>query len=208
MPVKGLKLLSLNVRSLYSNLNELYARFNEYDVLGFCETWLNGSYNDQITSMDGFEIFRLDRERGNIKNKSGKNKRGGGLIFYVKNNLAQHTKIIENISSITENVEQLWISIEKPENGTKVFANIYRPPSGNLQTALKEVTNSATFVQNNYQGEMTLMGDFNVDYKMRNSQNFKVLKAFERDLNLTQLISKTTRPSSNSCLDLIFTNME
>ena len=208
MPMKGLKLLSLNVRSLYSNLNELYLRFNDFDVLCFCETWLNGSYTDQLINMNGFEIFRLDREKGNIKNRSGKNKRGGGLIFYVKKALAQYTKIVENISSITKDVEQLWICIEKPNNGTKVFANIYRVPSSNLQNALKEITNSVTFIQDNYHGELTLMGDFNVDYKKRNAPSFKLLKAFERDLNLTQLINKTTRPSSKSCLDLIFTNME
>ena len=208
MTVKGLKLLSLNVRSLYTNLNELYARFNDFDVLCFCETWLNNSYNDQLISMDGFEIFRLDREKGNLKTKAGKNKRGGGLIFYVKKDLAQHTKIIENISTVTENIEQLWISIGKPNNGTKIIASIYRPPSGNLQMALKELTNSSTFVQDNYHGEMTLMGDFNVDYKARNTPAFKLLKTFERDFNLTQLIKVTTRPCSKTCLDLIFTNMD
>ena len=52
------------------------------------------------------------------------------------------------------------------------------------------------------------MGDFNVNHKTRNTPAYKLLKTFERKLNLKQLILKTTRPSSNSCLDLIFTDMD
>ena len=37
-----------------------------------------------MLSMDSFDIFRLDRENGKITNKTGKIKRGGGLIIYVK----------------------------------------------------------------------------------------------------------------------------
>ena len=87
MPIKGFKILSLHVRSLYTNLNELCAKFKDFDVLFVRETWLNASYNDQIISMKGFE---LDREKGDIRNKAGKLKRGGGLIFYIKKDLAEH----------------------------------------------------------------------------------------------------------------------
>ena len=84
MAIKGLKILSLNVHSLYPNLSELHVRFKDFDILCFCETWLNSNIKDQMISIEGFEIFRLDRESGNITTKKGKPKRGGGLIVYCE----------------------------------------------------------------------------------------------------------------------------
>ena len=102
MPPKGLKILSLNVRSLYPHLNELYVRFKDYDILCFSETWLNSNYKDEMISMESFDIFRLDREKGGIVNKAGKPKRGGGLIIYVKKELSKFTQILEDLSSISD----------------------------------------------------------------------------------------------------------
>ena len=132
MSPKGLKVLSLNVRSLYPRLNELYVRFKEYDILCFSETWLNGNYKDEMISMDDFDIFRLDREKGGIVNKAGKPKKGGGLIIYVKKELSKFTQIVEDISSISSDLEQLWIYIQKPDVSTKIISCIYRPPFGKV----------------------------------------------------------------------------
>ena len=59
--MKGLSLVALNVRSIYSKLDELYIRFNEYDFLCFSETWTNNSHTDEMSSLNGFELYRLDR---------------------------------------------------------------------------------------------------------------------------------------------------
>ena len=63
MVLKGLSILSLNVRGLYSNLNELQVRFTDFDVLCFSETWLNSTYNDQMININGFEVFPLHQIR-------------------------------------------------------------------------------------------------------------------------------------------------
>ena len=75
----------------------------------FSETWLNSTYKDEMLSMNDFEIFRQDREKGKITNKNGKPKRGGGLVICVKKDLSAYTKILEEISSVSDNLEQLWI---------------------------------------------------------------------------------------------------
>ena len=188
MASKGLKIVSLNVHSLYPHLDELYIHFKDFDILCFCETWLNSSYTDQLISMQGFEIFRLDREKGNVKNKMNKPKRGGGIIMYVKKGLSECTTILENESSISENLEQLWIRIEKPNVKTKIIANIYRPPNGKLLNCINELTYSTTLAQNTYNGELTIVGDFNVNYNARNTPRHVV--------------------HGKTCLDLIFTNMD
>ena len=107
MTIKGLKILSLNVRSLYSNVSELHVRFKDFDILCFCETWLNGNIKDQMIMMEGFDLIRLDRENGNITTKKGKPKRGGGLIMYIKKELGEFAEIIEQLSAISGNVEPL-----------------------------------------------------------------------------------------------------
>ena len=145
MTIKGLMVLSLKVRSLYSSLNELTVRFKDFDILCFCETWLSSSYTDQMIEIEGFEIFRLDRETGNILNSSHRLKRGGGLIIYVKKDLSKFTEIVPEIRRKTENVEQLWIKINKPNVRKQVIAVIYRPPSDNITKSIEELTLSLTF---------------------------------------------------------------
>ena len=210
MTIKGLKIVSLNVRSLYTNLNELYARFKDFDILCFCETWLNDRINDQMISMEGFTIFRLDREKGDIRSKKGKPKRGGGLIIYVKNELSQYTAIMENTTSISYNIEKLCIRINKPNVREKIILNVYRPPNGNVAEGVKEMENAANLIQNHSSGELVILGDFNVNYNLRHTSPFKLIKDFERNCNLTQLIKTSTRQgkNSNTCIDLIFTNMD
>ena len=209
MNMKGLKIVSLNVRSLYPHLNELYVRFKDYDIMCFCETWLTSAYKDQMIAMDGFDIFRLDRETGGITNNNGKPKRGGGLIIYIKKELSKHTKFLDASSFVTNNLEQLWISIDKPNVSTKLISNIYRPPSARLTEGLKELSDSIEKTQNLSRGELTIVGDFNVNYTLRHSLPFKILKKFEREFNLTQLINTATHHgnSKSTCIDLIFTNM-
>ena len=210
MTIKGLKIVSLNVRSLYTNLNELYARFKDFDILCFCETWLNDRINDQMISMEGFTIFRLDREKGDIRSKKGKPKRGGGLIIYVKNELSQYTAIMENTTSISYNIEKLCIRINKPNVREKIILNVYRLPNGNVAEGVKEMENAANLIQNHSSGELVILGDFNVNYNLRHTSPFKLIKDFERNCNLTQLIKTSTRQgkNSNTCIDLIFTNMD
>ena len=171
MAIKGLKLLSFNVRSLYSNLSELQSRFKDFDVpvLCFCETWLNSNTTDQMISLEGFDLFRLDREKGNITTKNGKPKRGGGLIMYVKTKLSDSAEIVEELSSISGNVEQIWVEIEKPNTRKQLIANIYRPPNGKLVEALAELSESMKKAQNSFSNEITLFGDFNVNYKLRHT---------------------------------------
>ena len=107
-----------------------------------------------MVNINGFEIFRLDREAGNIRAKSGRIKCGGGLVTYVKQNLAKYTSIIEEASSISPEIEQLWIRIEKPNMGVKIVANIYRPPNANLKAALTSLSASTKLAQTIFRNKL------------------------------------------------------
>ena len=162
-----------------------------------------------MITLPGFDLFRLDRENGIILSKGGKPKRGGGLAIYVKKDLSNYTKILSELSTVSHDLEQLWILIEKPNVSTKIIANVYRPPNGNLPECIKEISNSTSKAQDLFKSELTIVGDFNVNYNLRHTTAFKKLKTFECNFNLTKLINTSTRHSKKNatCLDLIFTNM-
>ena len=208
--LKGLKIVSVNVRSLYSSLNELSIRFKDFYIVCCCETWLNSTFTDQMINIEGFDIFRLDRECGNILTKGLKLKRGGGLIIYVKKSLSKFTQIIPQATHISGHIEQLWIKITKPNFRKQLLGLVYRPPSGKVSDAIEELSVSLTDILDTFQGEITILGDFNINYNLRHTPAFKTLKTFERDFNLDQIIKSPTRiaKSSKTYLDLIFTNMD
>ena len=73
-------LMHHNVRSLNKNMNQFHSLIQQlnygYCVVGLSETWLN-DLQSSIVSIDGFTLYTNNREH----------KRGGGVGFYVSNNL-------------------------------------------------------------------------------------------------------------------------
>ena len=54
--------------------------YADFDILSFSESWLNRSHTDESLKLSNYQIpFRKDR---------GPNKSGGGVILYVKDNIA------------------------------------------------------------------------------------------------------------------------
>ena len=62
---------------------------------------------------------------------------GGGLLFYVKDDIYNKTSTISEIFSVTSDLEQLWISIDGLDVRKKVFSLTYRPPGGNVEKCLE-----------------------------------------------------------------------
>ena len=203
--MKGLTVVSLNVRSLYSKLDELYIRFREFDIMCFSETWTNATYTDEMLEMKGYTIFRLDRD-SNI----GIHKRGGGLITYVSDKISKYVSVIDYGCQVSSNLEQLFIKLDKPNVKGQIFGNIYRPPSGKVSEFIAELSSTVKKIQETSHSEITILGDYNINYNLRHTQAFKQLKDFEREFNLSQEIKVSTRiaKSSSTCIDLICTNME
>ena len=133
--MKGFSLMALNVQSLYSKLDELYIRFNDFDVLCFSETWANSSHTDEMLSLHAYELFRLDRGSAYVnQDPEIKTKRGGGLIIYVRKELSRFITIFEEGSNISPQCEQLFIVIDKPNVRKCAIGLVYRPPNGKLLT--------------------------------------------------------------------------
>ena len=79
---KGLRCCRLNVRSLPVHLDEVgtLILLNNLDVFAVSETWLNSTWNDHELNIQGYQLFRQDRET----TVASKAPNGGGVAIYAK----------------------------------------------------------------------------------------------------------------------------
>ena len=81
---KGVNIVFWITRSLLNKIDDVREKLHDgnISILIFSESWLKPDIPDTLVDIDGYTLYRQDR---NFKNKKGYHKRGGGLILYVKN---------------------------------------------------------------------------------------------------------------------------
>ena len=168
---KGFKMVHLNIRSLLKKIDQLRAVLegSNIEIFTLSETWLHSNIDTHMVQIQGYTAYRLDRKTLNTNLTT--TKRGGGLITYIKNtSLDVYVKDAENMSA--KDIEIQWFKIECKHAKTITLANVYRPPSGNLDKAIKIIEKSLrSLVKPNE--EVVILGDFNIDYKNKSSLNYK-----------------------------------
>ena len=97
------------------------------------------------------------------------------MIIYVKNHLYNTVTLLSNYSSVTTDLEQLWICVDEENSRKKIFGLVYRPPAGAAETCLDQVHYNIECVRNDLNCKLTVLGDLNINYKNRNSAPFKLL---------------------------------
>ena len=110
-----------------------------------------------------------------------------------------------NISN--RNIECQWLTIVNKHFKNILIGNIYRPPDGKLDIAIKAVNTSLKALRKQRE-EILILGDFKVDYKNKSTPNYKKVLFFEKSNTLTQMIKTTTRhtKSSATLIDIAFSN--
>ena len=201
---KGFSISYVNVRSLVRNLKETYSVMNGFDVICVGETWLHDKITNSQMMFNGYKSFRQDRQ-GNHEVKH----RGGGLMAYIKENLFCFANIIPMFCKISSNLEQLWIEICKPNFKRQIICAIYRPPSGCVRSFIEELSTNIDQLEQSIGYELTIIGDFNINYRKNTTPEYKALKEFERTYQLSQYIKSPTRVTNKvkSTIDLILSNM-
>ena len=171
------------------------------------ETWLDKDISSSILELEGYQLFRNDRafvDPGNDRIK-----RGGGLLALVHKelNFTVDHDIEKNISMPDCEMQRLELSSAHQKN--IVVYNIYRPPSGSVDSCVELLNHSLENENNLSNKELICMGDFNVNLKEQGPPKRKLM-AWSNGLGLTQLIKAHTRnaKSSASMIDLVFTNMD
>ena len=201
---KEFKLVHMNVRSLLKKIDQLRVLLLEskLEVITMSETWLNAAVNSASIRLDEFIEYRQDRS-GGVQGK----KRGGGLLTYIKKELASDSEVLLDLNVCNRDIEALWTVLHRPHCKDMVICNAYSPPDGKLDKAITYL-NDCLGELDLSKVEVFILGDINVDYKKKTSPSYKKLKFFTQSNGLTQHISNTTRNTSkgNSLLDLVITN--
>ena len=193
-------LFHLNIRSINKHFEELQLLLDNpsnqsFSIIGLTETWLSHESN-QPFALNGYDFVVNNRQ----------NRIGGGVALYVSHNYDY--VIRDEINSMNDIVESLFIEISIPGNKNIIIGIIYRPPSSNLNDFiiyLADLLRNPLFSNK----DSFIMGDFNIDLlkhdNTHTSQEF--LETF-LSASFLPLISKPTRASNHSAtlIDNIFCN--
>lgn len=161
-----------------------------FDVIGFCETRLNGEICN-LYSLSGYTAY--------FKNK---NTSGGGVAIYIDNRFQGY--IYENISLLQTHIESLFIRLVKPLNC--IVGMIYRPPNSNTDDFLASLEDILQFISA-MNIPCYIMGDFNINLlKVSNHMQVFINLLFAYYFSTT--ITKPTRVTTHSAtlIDHIWTN--
>ena len=197
---KGLKLMYLNIRSLYKHCDELFLNCRDFDMIFVGETWLNDTIRDKVIAQPEFMLFRQDRPGPN---------RGGGLALYMKTVYGKYAHVLSKFSNTNLDLEQQWIEVDVPNHKKMLLVNLYHPPSGSLMKALENLRLNLSTYNNLVKRELVIMGDLNINLLAPRTTGYKEFKELCTDFNLTQYIKVATRITKKTrrALDVIATNM-
>ncbi len=105
---RGLHMANLNIRHLLPNLDEMKIVLSQRkcpDILGICETFLVDEVPDTQMSIPGYVMHRKDRT-------VTIDKQGGGLVFYIRENIECNRRKEFEISDI----ETMWVEVVQPHS--------------------------------------------------------------------------------------------
>jgi len=181
--------LYFNARSLLPKFDELAATIDALQPTVICivESWLSEEISDSEISLEGYTIYRLDR-----------NRHGGGVMMYVKSCVTSELLLMGS-----PNLEFLSISIFSPLSNCKHCISLfYRPPSSpadifdNLFTVVHKLN---PFCYSNF----VLIGDFNVDFLNQSHPLSSKLQGFLYSFSLSQVVNSSTHSKPNGEPSLI-----
>ena len=198
---KGLKLLTVNSRSLEKKTEELYKLAHDIDYICISETWFNETIPSGTVNMPGMALFRTDRP-------NSVRRRGGGVACYVKYIYACYTILCPELCRANTDLEAVGILTKYPGHKQRIVITVYKRPKGNTKAAYKHLTEmlNSPIVGNS---EVWLLGDFNVNTRARNSTKYKYMTKFLRKHGLTYLKTGPTHyhpVHGPSTLDHVYTN--
>ena len=115
---------------------------------------------------------------------------------------SSHCEPLLDLSASDENIEAQWTLVHRLN-----CKNVYRPPNGNLDKAVKYLNNCLK-VFNFSKVNFFLLGDLNINFKNKSSPNYRKLHFLIQSNGMTQYINTTTRNTdkSKSLIDLAITN--
>ena len=194
--LKGLKIAHLNCLSLTKHIDEIRCMVidTNIDIMTLSETHLCENIDDGEICIPGYTLLRRDRNRS-----------GGGVAMYIKDNLTFIRKY-----ELSEDTNLEMIVIEMKFEKQKPFYVIcwYRPPNSKLEVfnAFERVIQKV----DDMKVPFFVLGDINCDVTNNLLWNTRKLIEIMESYNCAQVIDKHTRvtKTSSTIVDLIFCNDE
>ena len=197
LPKKGLKIAHLNISSLRNKIISVTNLLADgIHILALSETHLDETISDNLLAIQGYKIFRRDRDAG-----------GGGTAVYVLEHLP--TKIRNDLMIF--DTETIWLQINIPHMNPILVGCEYRKPSAKVDylermcTMLDKVCDLGL--------ETFYLGDLNIDMGSDGCSLKRRLLETTTACGLVQLVDTPTRvykkqdgSISETCIDHIFTN--
>ena len=209
----GLDILSLNIRSIYGNIEKLRENidyFQKFDVICFNETNCiveklpNGIHD---ITLQGFH-------EPLVKNPIRSTGKGGGLVTYVNTRVCEEDSmvVLDHNPEAQETAGEFQFTKIKnclALGKSIVIGNVYRSPSRNPEaflTLFEKVLN----LYNRHLKKLTyIVGDFNLDLlKFDSDNNCQKLINLTASLGMAELVSRPTRITDHSAtlIDHAYTN--
>ena len=146
--------LMLNIRSCKKNFNQFIACFcsvlSYFSCILFTETWLTADV-DNVFNIPGFYCFDLYR-----------NRYGGGLKMYVKNNV--QARLLQEFSFINNLFEMITVELIFEKNKV-ILCGIYHPPTSSVQLNLDFIESLSNQLRllHNLKIPLVMAGDLNIN---------------------------------------------
>ena len=189
--IKGITFGSLNIRGANNKVDDpkILLKKSGLDILCLQETFLDESTSDSRLSIDSHTLFRQDRNHNICK------KTGGGLVTFIGTQYLVCELPTYSVS--LPDLEVQWLKLSLKDTRPTYISNIYRPPSGSLETAIEILDRQINDLNSDRVADIVFLGDLNVDLSSNNSNAKKYKRFFETNL-LTQLIKTPTRVTNTS----------
>ena len=185
-------LLYLNIRSQRDHFIQIrnLARDKSYEVISLSETWLNSSVKNAEINIEGYKLFRQDRQ----------GMRGGGVGVYIR--VPLKAKVLKDMwSTSNSGFHQLWLQVQHKKKKSVVICVTYRPPNCPV-SCLDELLKPNFTIALTSNKPIIVLGDLNCNL-LQNCPENKALVNFVSDLNLKQLITSPTTRITDTCNSLI-----
>lgn len=185
---KGFKIVHLNAHSLLAHWEEISTEFltQHFEVVVITESWLHSLVSDSLISKEGYYLYRLDRQ---TLTQHGTVKQGGGVCIYIRNCFA----------GSKPDYEMFHLRLSKGYHNKINLIDLYRPPDGNYKACIDELERVCTEIKSRNDGNLAILGDFNIDLNDQSHAASKYLVDFCIRNNLSQLVQHSTRVSKNLC---------
>ncbi|MBY0581213.1 MAG: endonuclease/exonuclease/phosphatase family protein, partial [Rickettsiales bacterium] len=195
--------MHVNIRSLKKNfenfINLISETNNYFNVICITETWCSKQDFELNTNLllPGFKEIFLERNN---------NKRGGGVLFYLKENIFYTIRSDMSVSDTDQEI--LTIELINKNSKNIIISCCYRPPTGRTENLSKYLKNCLIEKTRQEKKYIYIVGDFNLDcFEYSKNQNIKHFYNNLFNIGTIPIINRPTRVTthSSSLIDNILT---